>query len=321
MAYPEQYGNDRAGRLAAEIAAIRRMAHDAGRGAAFIVPILDADPAPGDPTNMWAFDDGRIRFRGTDGTVHELVPPVDQGYRIKSLSANPAASTGIDFYRHAGSDEFRIRRPDGTWARYAAISPTSGGEGGGSSTGSGTTTQPKQPQASPHTHRKTYAPQWGRTICPVHGVELGSELRYGRWNSTHGQRRIMLGDFREVGTNTTPNDDLAPGDSIRKVELHMRNTDAFSFSGITVRWGGHDRIPPTISYSAVRRNVFEAHWPHTGDGAFWRGGSGDITWFGRAFRDDVIRGLVIDQLSDSRSFYGAMDWKSVRLRITYTHTH
>lgn len=306
--YPEQYGSDPAARLMAEVAHIRALAEAGARPRALIIPVVDADPSAEDPTNIWGFDDGRLRWRGTDGVVHEILPR----FPLLSLSANPSAASGIDIYRHASSDELRVRRADGTWARYAAIAPASSSS---SNDPGGSTTKPRQANTSPHTHRQTYAASWGRTMCPVHGAETGGESSYGRWSSTHGRRRVMIG-FNDAAIRA----DLAGAD-IRKVELSMRNTHAYLNSGITVRWGGHNKSSPPSAYSAVRRNVWSGHWPKNGTGATWRGGKGDILWFGRALRDNTIKGLVVDQLTDSVTFYGALDWSSVRLRITYSHKH
>lgn len=313
MAYPQQFASDPVGRLAAELKALRDQALKT-RKAAFVLPVLDADPEPDDPTNLWAFDDGRIRWRGTDGTVHQFVPTADQQYRIRSLSAAPPASSGIDFYRHSSSDEFRIRRPDGSWARYAPITAASTTDGGGGTSAAGSTTsKAKVRKKSPRTFRKTYAPTWGRTMCPVHGPEGGGEVTFGRWSGTHGQRRVMLG-FNDAAIRA----DLA-GATIRRVEITARTTHFYANSGGTIRWGGHNRSDPPGGYSAVRRNVFAAHWPKVGVAT--RGGTGSVTWIGRAFRDNRIKGLVVDQLSDSVGFYGRLVWGSVRLRITYTTTN
>lgn len=284
-------------------AKLRRIAEQATatRSSGFWVPVTDSDPSADFPGNMWAFDDGRVRWRGTDGTVHELQP----GFPLLSLSSNPAASSKIDIYRHSSTDELRVRRPDGTWARYASIAAASSGDStqNGSNTG-----KVKQPDPSPKKRRATWSATWGKSFNSVRGPESSSLLRYGRYDSTWGNRRIMVG-FNDSDIRAT----LA-GASIRSVELHMTNTDSWSHAGIDVHWGAHNRTSPPGGFSSVRRNAFVGHWPDGGDGPYWRTVS---DWFGRALRDNQIKGLTIDQ-PDGQQFYGQMRWSSVRLRITYT---
>jgi hypothetical protein len=45
----------------------------------FRVPILDADPTPESPTNMWMLSDGRLRIRNANGTVVEYVKTASPG--------------------------------------------------------------------------------------------------------------------------------------------------------------------------------------------------------------------------------------------------
>ncbi|HEU5032695.1 MAG TPA: hypothetical protein VFV01_47785 [Spirillospora sp.] len=298
-----------ADRLAAHLAATDAAARVGGRPRALIIPILDDDPPADDPTNLWAFDDGRLRFRGSDGTVHEFVPLVDQGYRIKTLASTPAASTGIDFWVGTGGT-FHVRQADGTVLNFQPTNLHTSTSGGGSTDGGGTTTKTKQVDTAPKTYRRTWDASWGRIICPVHGVELGSHLRYGRYDSTHGERRIMIG---------LPDADIRSslaGAKVKKVELHMVNTDSYSHSGIEVYFGGHNQSGPPNGYSSVREQVVHGHWPESGGGTYWRSNS-DMLWFGQRLRDNVIKGLTINQPSGSLSYYGEMAWASVRLRITY----
>lgn len=294
-----------AGKLAARLAGQRAVGRAGAYPRAFRIPILDADPDADDPTNLWAFDDGRVRFRGSDGTVHELEP----GFGMLTLASAPAASTGINVYHHASSDTLRVRRPDGTWAVYnpSTVSAQTGQTAPGS-----TTTQNKQADSQPTTKRKTYSASWGRAFNDVRGPEDAGNLYYGRWDSTWGERRIMLG-LPDAAIRA----DLA-GASIQKVELHLRNVDSYAFAGIEIYFGGHNQSAKPGSYSSVREQIFHDHWPHSGTGATWRGGSGDITWFGKKLRDNVIKGITVNQPSGSRSYYGQLDWSSFQLRITYS---
>lgn len=283
----------------------------ATRSTGFRVPELDADPAADSPTTVWTLADGRLCWRTLDGIVHRVYPEAQRVYPILHRASDPAASTGIDIYRHTGSDELRVRRADNTWARYAPVNAaTTSGDGGGNSGGGSTSTKPKPTDTAPKRYRKVYSPTWARTFCPEHGVETGGQLRYGTFaGSAHGNRRIMIGL-----DDATIRADLA-GAAIRRTEIHLLNTDSWDYSGITIHFGAHNRSAAPAAYSTVRRNVWDDHWPHTGDGKFWRRTS---DWFGRALRDNTIKGLTIHQPSDANGYYGEIDWSTFRLAIEYT---
>lgn len=289
-------------RLAAKLRAIAAQANTT-RANGFRVPVVDSDPAANFPTNLWGFDDGRIRWRGSDGTIHELWP----GFAVLSLSSAPAASSGIDYYRNSGDDSFRVRRPDGSWAIYPSQNPTAGGD---SMQGGSNTTKPKQPDTSPTKKRQTWSSTWSRTLCVSHGVEEANrDEHYGHFpGSAHGMRRVMIG-FNDSAIRSA----LAGAD-IKKVEIHALNVDSWNHSGVDLHWGAHNRSAAPSTFSAVRRNAFIDHWPEAGDGAYWRTAP---DWFGRAFRDNGIKGLTIDQ-PDGASSYGQIRGGSVKIRITYT---
>lgn len=274
----------------------------ADRSTGFRLPVLDADPGDDFPTNMWGFDDGRVRWRGSDGATHELAP----GYPLLSMSSHPAASSGIDIYRHSSTDELRVRRPDGTWAAYPSAAPAASGD---STQGGTATKKPRQPDPRPRKYRKDYSPTWGRAFNPQRGPESGNDLRFGYYDSTWGERRIMLG-FDDAQIRA----DLA-GAEILKVTWHMLVTDTYSHGGVRVHFGAHDSSGPPGIFSATRRNVWSGQWPDGGTGEWWRGAIPD--WYGRALRDGTIRGVTIDQPSTSRLLYGEMRVSSVILRIQY----
>lgn len=293
-----QQGGDR---LARKLRGINETAKQS-RSQGMLLPILDADPEPDDPTNYWGFDDGRLRFRGSDGTVHTIW----SGFRLLTLDADPDSSTGIDMYRHRTSSELRVRRPNDTWERYAPIAAS---DGGGKGDPGGSTTKPKASDPRTKKYRKDYAPTWSRSLCPRHGVETGGSLYYGRFSATHEERRVMLG-FDDAGIRA----DLS-GAVIRAVYVKMRNAHAYYNGGVDVHFGGHNKSAAPASYSSVRESVFDAHWPKVGYGAEWRQAP---KWFGEALRDNTIKGLTINQPSGSVAFYGAMDPGTFRLRVVYS---
>jgi hypothetical protein len=276
----------------------------------FRAPVMESDPPADDPTNAWMLADGRLCWRTLDGVTHRVYPEGQRVYPILHRSADPAASTGIDYYRNSGSDELRVRRPDGTWASYASAVAASGGEGGGNTGGGSTSTKPKPSDPTPKKYVRTYPATWARTFCATHGVETGGQLYYGTYpGSSHGMRRIMLG-FND----STIRSDLS-GSTIRSVELTMLNTHSWPDSGVNVHFGAHNRSTAPAGFAAVRRNVWKGHWPKVGKSQEWRR---TADWFGWNLRDGNIRGLTIDQPSASQAYYGQIEWSSVRLRIAYT---
>lgn len=248
-----------ADQMARRFARKLRRIHDEARqirSQGLVIPTLDADPSPDDPTVMWRFEDGRLRVRRADGGVDEFTP---SGY------------TGP--------------------------------------TGSGSTGTPKPVDPTVEERVKTYSASWGRSMCPDHGPESGGSLYYGQYAAQyHGQRRVMIGL-----PDGTIRADLA-GATIRKVEIRFSNTHAYYNGGVEVRLGGHKKDSPPGGYSSVRERVFTGHWPKTG-GDTWKRVP---DWFGRALRDDVIRGVTINQGTDAVAFYGAMAWDSFKIRVTYT---
>jgi hypothetical protein len=269
------------------------------------IPVLDADPATSDPTNLWFLEDGRLRGRTADGLLHEFAEVTAARPPVPTFASDPAESTGWRVWFNGGAGELRGRLANGTVVRFPPVTAGSSGDGGTGSSGGSTSTKPKPSDTSPKPFTKTYPATWGRTLCPTHGVETGG--RYGTFpGSSHGLRRVMLG-FDDAAIRA----DLA-GATIREAELRMRNTDAWAYSGIDVHFGAHNQSSPPSAYSAVRKSVFKDHWPHTGEGKTWRSMS---TWVGRSLRDNTIKGLTIEQPSSSAAYYGAMEWGSVQLRI------
>lgn len=75
----EQAGRERgADQLAAALRRINDRA-SLSRTPGLQLPIFDDNPPADDPTTLWGTDDGRLKFRGTDGTVHELGGQADTG--------------------------------------------------------------------------------------------------------------------------------------------------------------------------------------------------------------------------------------------------
>ena len=175
--------------------------------------------------------------------------------------------------------------------------------------GGSTSTNLKPAASRPHQHQSTYSATDAACYCPVHGKE--SQLFYGQIDSTHGERRVMF-----AFDSATIRSDLN-GATVRKVEMKVRNLHSHGNGGVDIHWGGHRADDPlAATYSAAYRDVWSDRWPRVG-GDDWREMP---QWFGRAFRDDLIRGLTIDQPSSSLGFYGLIH-SALDLRVTYTHKH
>lgn len=306
--FPDQSG-DPVQQLAAELQAVRDELREL-RARGFHPPILDADPDAADPTRLWLLEDGRLRSRTEDGIVHEYPDIAQLRPPVPTFAADPSPSSGWRLWFRGSDGALRGRLANGNIVTYTPSTGGSSGDGGTGAAGGSSSTKPKPADDPPKRRTKVYPATWGRTFCATHGVETGGRLRYGTFaGSAHGERRIMLG-FDDAQIRS----DLAGG-VIRRVELHLLNTDAWAYSGITIVFGAHNKSGAQGSYSATRSKVWRGHWPHTGDGQFWRR---IPDWYGNQLRNGNIRGLTVDQPSAAASFYGELDWSSVRLRITYT---
>jgi hypothetical protein len=226
----------------------------AKRSSGFVIPVLEEDPDPDEPTNIWALMDGRIRYRTPDGTVRELP------------TTTPGATT------------------------------------------SGT---PLPADPGLFTFKKVYPSAWAATYCAVHGVETGGdELDYGYRSAVHGERRLMIGfDDAQIRTDLT-------GAAIKRVEFKAQNVYSFSPRGVEIIWGGHKSSTAPAAYAATRVDLFRGVWPTSG----YAGGSDRKisipTGVGNAFRDDVIRGLTVDQPAAVTSA-GRLRWDSIEMTIHF----
>lgn len=271
------------------------------------IPILDDDPDPGDYTNLWMLNDGRLRGRNADGTVFEYLPSTLQRPALPTFASDPAISTGWRMWTVGGTGALRVRLANDTIKTYSADAAGGGTDGGTPAAGPPATTVPKPAVVRRYTHVSSWSADDAKCYCPVHGVE--SDLYYGRWSATHGERRVMFGfDATSIRNNLTAQA------KILKVELRVTNLHAFSNSGITIRWGGHNVDVLTGGWSQSYAGVWAGHWPKVG-GFTWRA---IPLWYGYAFRDGLIRGLTVDQPSPSVSYYGQLR-NDLDLRITFTN--
>jgi hypothetical protein len=68
---------------------------DAVRETGFRIPVLNADPPAGDPTNVWLFADGRLRVRLPNGTVQQVI--MTAGGATTSSVAKPANPSPVTY--------------------------------------------------------------------------------------------------------------------------------------------------------------------------------------------------------------------------------
>lgn len=318
---------DRAGdQLAAKLVKIADQAK-AVRQTGFKVPVLDDDPAATDPTNVWLFGDGQLNSRTPDGTIYRYPPwvaPAPNRPPVPTFTTNPSVATGWKLWFHSGTGELRGRLANNNIVVYVPFTPDSSTDGGEPPTPPApppTSTVPKPPNPTPQKFTREYGTTWQRMFCSKHGLESGAEVGYfgDLGSGFHGERKLMFGfDDAQIRSDTS-------GATIRKVELRARTTHAWSHGGVDIHFGAHNKSAAPSSYSAVRRNVWDDHWPKAG----WGGGddrwrtlrtsAGDLsTWLGRQFRDNNIKGLTVHQPSRGKTYYGRLDPDSIRLRITYT---
>jgi hypothetical protein len=272
--------------------------------AANIVPVLDADPADDDPTNMWMLNDGRLRARTADGVVVEFRPVSQQAY-VPTLSADPTIASGIKlWFLTTGALRGRLANDV-----VVAVTGTQGQSSGNTTAPPPTTTVPKPAPVVVKQYQKIYTADDTACYCPAHGVE--SALYYGAFSgSAHPERRLMFG-FPDA----TIRADLS-GATIRSVSLRVKNLHSWPNSGVDIYWGAHNVATLGATFSQGFKPFWHSHWPKVG-GDTWRAMGSAGLWIGNAFRDNRIKGLTVDQPSTSNSFYGQLH-PGLDLAITYT---
>lgn len=271
------------------------------------IPILDADPPPGDYTNIWLLQDGRLRIRNATGDVVEFVPATDYRPALPTFASDPAVSTGWRMWLNGSTGALKARLASDTVKTYSADGAGGSSDGGTPAPGSGTSTVPKPAVVRRYTHVSTFSADDANCYCPIHGLE--GALYYGRFSSTHNERRLMFGFDATAIRNA-----ITAQGWIYKVEMRVTNLHSYANSGINIYWGGHNVDNLGGSFSQRYARVWASKWPKVG-GRTWRTMP---IWFGTAFRDGLIRGLTVDQPSSSISYYGLLK-SDLQIRITYTN--
>lgn len=218
------------------------------------------------------------------------------GLRIPILDADPAADDPTTLWMF-NDGRLRGRDAEGRVREWATTTP-----------GATTSGDPKPAVLTPHLHATVYSATGLQCYCPVHGKE--DPLYFGQESSTHGERLVMV--FLDDATIRA---DLA-GATVQQVEMSARTLQAFGAAGVDIAWGAHAEAAEPATYKQKYEAVWTDHWPQVG-GDDWRTMP---NWFGVSLRDDVIRGLVVNQPSTSNLYFGRLD-STLSLRITYTHAH
>lgn len=274
------------------------------------IPVLEVDPEDGDPCNLWAYEDGTLNFRDSDSNEYQYLPYGITG--IPTLNNDPAASTNIDIWLIASNGQIRIRAANGDVYRYNAETPAS----------TPAATKPRTPPKPkpPNPTKKRYAKVWSATWSESYEGDGGrrtdnNHLYFGNYPSSgRGRQRSLIG-FDYAGIQAA-----LSGATINKVELYLHNLHSYSNSGVYIDIGGHQNSSRPGSYSgAVKYKVSSVRWGKP-ESAF----KTVSTWIGKALRDNVIKGILLDPRSDSISKYGYAagvsdsGFSPPRLRITYT---
>lgn len=309
---PRRQAGDHLEQLAAELAAMRREI-DALKRRPLILPVLNADPPDLVPGQPWMLGDGRIRVADVDGVVKNYVSTGDGDPwpDIPTRSTNPAADTGIDLWLDGATGQLRARLANGKIVRFAPVTATASGATPPKPAASGGSAKQKPPDVPKVTRTRSYDSGWAASWCPRHGWEAGADLRYGYYDGTHGERRVMIG-LPDAAIRA----DLA-GAAIVKVEVYLANIDSYSHAGVDISLGGHNNTNRPDDYTGVvRRGVTRRHFGEN-DAKFVT----VDTWFGVKLRDNDIKGLLVDQPSTARNLYGAISGagssRPPRIRITY----
>lgn len=224
----------------------------------------------------------QIRQR-MDALQEQVKSLTQQPFRIPVVDADPAADESNIWLMEDG--RLRVRNAAGTIKEYAPV----GSPGGSSSS----TSKPTPPPAK-KTYIKTWAATWTQSYTQGGSQRSEPELYYGYGDSYNGQSRCLIGfNYTDIHNNLV-------GSSIQKVELYFHNLHAWWNWGSYIRFGIHNNTSKPGSYGGeVRTNVTQVTF-----------GKPQAKWvtiateFGIRFRDNTGRGVLINQLTNDRAYYG-----------------
>ncbi len=260
------------------------------------VPVLNEDPEPGDPTNVWLFADGRLRMKMPNNTIREYRPY--DSPNIPTLSADPPAGSQTTVWLTTGG-ELRVRAANGTVQRFAPVTATTSTT---STTSSTTTTETKPQTTELKTYEDTFYANWGQSYKGNGSQRTDTNhLYYGYQNTFNGFQKSQIG-FDDAAIRAA----LA-GATIKKVEIYLQNLWAGYNAGVEIYFGGHNNDNKPAGYTGVvRTEVSKAHfgkpgYPNSGPTSQFVPVS---NWFGEEFKADRIKGLVLHPPGTSLTYYG-----------------
>jgi hypothetical protein len=205
--------------------------------------------------------------------------------RLPVVNADPDVDLGANVWLMEDG-RLRVRNAAGTIKEYAPV-----GSPGGT-----TTTVPKPtPPAAKKTYVKTWAATWGQSYRQDNVKRTDTNhLYYGYGDSFNGRGKSLVGfNYSDIASNLS-------GATVTKVEIFFHQVHAWWSNGGYVRFGIHNNtVEPATYGGVVRTNVSSAHF-----------GKPEYKWitvateFGIRFRDGTGRGILIDQLTSDKAFYG-----------------
>lgn len=227
---------------------------------------------------------------------------------VPIVDSTPDPDSGNNIWAYQDGTLY-IRFPDGNVRKYlpdTAMAPTP--------TPPPTTTPKPKPPPPPTTRRKVWDASWSSAYKANGDARTDTNrLYYGNGDAYNGQQRALIGFPSSVSTALT-------GARIKKVELYLHNIHSWWNNGVDIHFGIHNNTSEPTTYGGVVKNdIWTVHF-----------GKPEAKWvtlpvatFGAYLRAGTGRGILIDQRSNDKSFYGYAagvgdsSGNPPRLRITY----
>lgn len=264
------------------------------QGRPFRIPVVNADLAPEDLTNLWMLSDGRIRFRDVaQNKIREYRETISATFP-PTYAADPGVASGINLWMDSATGNMKVRLESGTVVNFA---PTVAGT-------STTTAAPPTVSATPVA--AAYVPTsrvydgdaiW--TTCYRNGgasvnTYSAPHLNYGRLSAQNGEQMSMIGlDAATIRAQTV-------GGNITRVAFRISNHWTYYNNGGVLRLGTHNQGSSPGTFSEVNFNAFSMN---VGKPSYdiWA----DIPiWIGEGLRDGSLSGITLHQGTADIAFYG-----------------
>lgn len=302
VAYPQQHPGELQ-KLAAMLTQLRRDV-DELRSQGMRVPIVDGDPLIWEASNVWAFTDGRLRLRTSQGVFD-----MSQYPKIPTLAADPAASTGINIWVRTTDNNLRVRTGSG----IVSYAPAAAGSSTATASPATTSAISKPANAQLRTYVSEFPALWSASFREDGSkrVDGTGGLYFGVSDSTNGRQKSQIGfDSTAIAT-------ALAGATLRRVELYLSMRSTYLPSGADLHIGAHSNAAEPATWGGIYRS--DVTMKHFGASqARWVDLS---TAFLQWLYSGTARGVSINQLSDSLAAAGVAQGVGTgsppRLRITY----